>query len=99
MSSLTIAGAHKRKAVWGATRTALQNPQLQYAPITALVQANEAGSRQAAAVLADIHSGFAGEDALYLALKRIVGGDIPTKSLAELRAFAHRVQLVAGGQQ
>lgn len=86
-------GSTKRKAApLSQGNTALQNTNLDYAPLANLVQANVNGQRMASKFLEELHSHYADPDTLYLAVKHILPeiGDI--EALTTLRGFMRIIQ-------
>ena len=88
----TFLEAQKTKAAGAATPTALKNYNLNYAPLSDLVQANIDGMRLAADVLADLQNYFVDPDALYLALKEIGPDTRDTLALTRMRGFMRLIQ-------
>lgn len=82
----------KIKAAGLDTRAALKNQQLNYAPISNLVQANLDGQRLAASSIDELQSSFADVDLLYLALKSLLPGSQDMEALARIRGFMRILQ-------
>jgi len=72
--------------------TALLNPQLDYAPLADLVQANLDGQRLAAARIADLKRFYADPDMLYLTVKSILPETLTAKQMAALRGLMRGLQ-------
>jgi hypothetical protein len=83
---------NKTRAAGLDTRAALQNTQLDYAPVANLIQANIDGQRLAKAFLSDLQNSYADPDAMYLAIKSIEGDGQHMEALATLRGFARILQ-------
>jgi hypothetical protein len=82
----------KTKAAGLDARAALENTQLDYAPLHSLVQANIAGQGRAAAAIDEIGACYADPDTLYLALKTLMPAATGIEVLAALRGFCRTTQ-------
>ena len=91
MNSMTT-GAIKTKAAGAGTQAALENTQLDYAPLHELVQANIDGQRAAKEALAKIGGSFADPDALYLAIKAVSPETRDIRALTRMRGLMRILQ-------
>lgn len=85
-------GPTKTKAAGLDTRAALENTQLDYAPLGTLVQANINGQRMASKFLEELHSQYADPDTLYLAVKATLSDANNIEALTTLRGFMRVIQ-------
>jgi len=90
--SRALLASQKIKAVGLDTRTALENTQLDYAPLATLVQANINGQRLASTALDEMQGHCADPDTLYLALKTIMPTSRDIEALTTMRGFMRILQ-------